>query len=434
MFTIHKHALWCGMLLCSGCVQSPEPSGPPFRAYVIDQTDVDAESGRGQFEVTQRELTRITQLSTLDGPDYQIVRGGALETHVLGGSVVVEGAFSGGEPAEPRYRLVNGSIIARDYTSLMMLSAARQFERVFDALDARGPYSAQMLFAKHGRPRVYFEPTIELTGSESATATLKFNAFFDPTRSAFGLARRSDVEDVPIAADFKVIAHEVGHAVFFLAFDGAERESCQASDGNRAQRWFPGRLDYEYVMHGLNEGFADWHSFSITGSVDGLANQSAITVQRNIRDPGFRFDDLVRYGIPSAPEDVSGMPGHCSDGFYCIGTLFASSLYAAYVAMGADPGDADARATFTAQLVRALEQTKAALRDGAQLPLPTKDVAACELSDDFNAPHDAAMVSAFLGALLPQFDADVRATLCEALDHAFGSLAFLPPARAGCEP
>lgn len=433
---MHKHVLWYGILLvlCGACVETAAPSGPPFRAYVVDQTDVDPDSGRGQFEVTQRELTRLTQLSTLDGPDYQIVRGGALVTHVLGGSVVVEGDFSGGEAAEPRYRVVNGSIVARDYTSLAMLSAARQFERVFDALDARGPYSTQMLFAKHGRPRVYFEPTIELTGSESATATVKFNAFFYPDRNAFGLARRSDVEDVPLAADFKVIAHEVGHAVFFLAFDGAEHETCEAHDSQRDQRWFPGRLDYEYVMRGLNEGFADWHSFSVTSSVDGLANQSAVSVQRNIRVPGFRFDDLVRYGIPSEPADAAGMPGHCSDGFYCIGTLFASSLYAAYVAMGGDPADADGRAAFTTQLVRALEQTKAALRDGDQLPLPTADVARCELTHDFDAEHDGPMVSAFLGALLPQFDADVRAALCQTFDQAFGSHAFLPSARSGCEP
>ena len=422
-----------GLTLAIGCIDAEAPHGPPFRAYVIDQIAVDPQTGKGEFAVAARDLEHLTRLTSLEGPLYRILRGGQLKARILGGSIVLDGSFSEGAPPELRYRLEAGKIVARDYSTLAMLSAARQFERVFDALDRYGPYSADQLVAGIGRPNIYFEPTIEISGSVSATAIQKFNAFFEPRGGDFGLARRSSAEDVPLAGDVKVIAHEVGHAVFFMAFDAAHYERCQNDAHNRTQPWFPGRLDYEYAMRGLNEGFADWHAFSITGSVNPLANQSAVRRPRNLRLGSYVWRDLEP-GIPANEGEDTDPPAPCIGGFYCIGTLFAHALYATYVTLGNDPGEAEQRAAFTGEIVAALEHTKNTLQERGRLPDADASAAACKTRDEFDAGQDAAVVGAFFDALLANLDTVLRMPLCAALIDTFGARGFAEEYRGECAP
>ncbi|MEY4575759.1 MAG: hypothetical protein RL701_462 [Pseudomonadota bacterium] len=435
---------WCPLLLSAGlfaaisCGDVEEPTGPPFSAYVIDQVSLDPETGRGEFSVAARTFTRLTNVGELRGPGFRVLREGVLEARQVSGSIVSDGLFKDGSAPDLRFRVEGGQILARDYNSLAMLSLAWQFERMFDALENQGPYTPDQVFAGLGPPDIYFEPAIELSGDQSTTAILKFNAFFQPETGSFGFARRSSAEDIPLAADIKVVSHEVGHAVFFKAFDANNATECKGSDNQIGARWFPGRLEEEYVMRGLNEGFADWHSFSVTGGVDALANQSSFTgTSRNFRAASFGWSDLELFGIPNnadAAEEDKGRHARCTNGPYCIGTLFAHALYNAFSGLDNDLTDVSARAEFTRGLVTGLEQAKQLLMTNDWLPPAPSWVADCSGRNEFNAEYDGKVLSAVLGAWLTHLEEPLRTRLCASVRDTFGTTGVRAAQFAECAP
>ncbi len=97
-----------------------------------------------------------------------------------------------------------------------------------------------------GRITAFFEPQItQEKGASSVAASMKLNAAYVPGQHQFLLFQRSGIENVPLAANEVVLAHEFGHAVFDYSF--------YRNDGEQKSRFAS-----EYAMRGLNEGFADF--------------------------------------------------------------------------------------------------------------------------------------------------------------------------------
>lgn len=225
----------------------------------------------------------------------------------------------------------------------------------------------------------------------------------------------------PDGDDAHVIARELGHAVFQSAFAGGLEEPCVAADAGENQNdpWFVGRLGHELVIGGFNEGFADWLSFVVTGDTDpssGIEVAADPELTRDVPDrrmteDNFRWGQIVEVG------DEGASATRCM-GKYCVGTLFARSLVAAYQATGRDLGDVLARQEYSRAVVSALEGTLARMEE-KELPLPGPEVARCERREDVSADEDPPLIGAFLQAFLrglPPIDA---ASVCRQLEARF---------------
>jgi hypothetical protein len=272
------------------------------------------------------------------------------------------------------------------------------------------------------------------SGGAQGSLRLDTNAFFFPEGWQFGLARSSERERVPLAADGRVIAHELGHAIFDLAFFGGEREPCDrdAAASNEQDPWFPGRLPLDFTISGLNEGFADWISFAVSGGADPIASiivpssdELDVEVPRRLlTEDNFRWSQIDKFD--ERPADA-----RCR-GFYCIGTLFARSLVAAYIDAGNDPADETARQAFSRSVVVALQGTEARMRE-QELPLPHPVLARCGRQRDVSPVDDPPIIGAFMAAFLAGLSGAEAASLCPQLADRFED-GFPSEFRLGCEP
>jgi hypothetical protein len=238
---------------------------------------------------------------------------------------------------------------------------------------------------------------------------------------------------VQLAADARVIALELGHAIFDLAFFGDARDTCdrEAAASSALDPWFPGRLPRELTIKGLNEGFADWISFAVTGGADPIASivvPESETLEdvprRLLTEDTFRWSQIDKY--EATPDDA-----RCR-GFYCIGTLFARSLVASYIEAGNDPTDEAARHAFSRAVVRALQGTEERMRE-RELPPPDPEQARCAQQREVSSETDPPIIGAFMRAFLAGLPEAPGASLCRQLVARFED-GFPSEFRLGCEP
>ena len=428
--TRHRFAALTIALALGACVDKGELPGPPFEAMVLDQTGYDPNYKVGKHELVRASLDSINDFEELTGPLYQFRRGGILRARDIAGSVIADGQFREGESPDLRYVVRDGAAIARDYNTLVMLSSAYQFEQLLPRLKDASGYGVEELQRKYGRMVVFFEPRIELEGATVIHQTGKFNAFFNPAGGQFGLARRSSAEDTPLAIDRKAIGHELGHAVFQLDFYHGEDPNCDEdlAERNEREAWFPGRLPYEFVIAGLNEGFADWHSFTLTHAVDVLANQSLPEPdERDITMDTFDWDDL-----PTDEDEADEDDLKCHGAFYCLGTMFARSLYRTFEARGLDPDDEADRYAFMHEVAAALNTVQDSMRAADSLPVSDDKVAKCERREYLTPELDAPILGGFMQALLEALPDETAALLCPELAQRFKD-GFPEENRVGCE-
>jgi hypothetical protein len=430
-------------LLGTGCVSQGELLGPPYDVVVLDRVAGSAGSSTGAadaadsgFALRQRELTTIEDFDQLSAAAFRIRQGGTLTADIVNGDTVTSGSFDGGEAPDLRYVVQGGAAVPRDYATLLMFSAAYQFEQVSKGLRAASNDRIRAALDSHGALDVMFGPAlVARVQGVKASLRMRTNAFFFPGGWQFGLALSSPIERAPLAADPRVIAHELGHAVFQLAFYEGETTECDGDAASEHARdaWFAGRLEAELALGGLNEGFADWISFAVTGGTDPI---ESITVpaddvldenvpERVLTEDTFRWSNIVDEGADEQSDR------RCA-GKYCIGTLFARSLVAAYRRAGHELEDEGARHDFSGELVEALEGARAAMRAG-ELPLPSEDVARCNPRDDVSSAEDAPIVGAFLQAFVHGLPGDTRARLCPELVDRFEA-GFPVEFRKECEP
>jgi hypothetical protein len=268
-----------------------------------------------------------------------------------------------------------------------------------------------------------------------ASLRLDTNAFFFAPGWQFGLAQSSSLEKAPLAADARVIAHELGHAVFQTAFAGGATENCNAERAaeNEQEPWFEGRIEEELAIGGLNEGLADWLSFAVTGGTDPITSidvredprLKVNVAERKLTDDNFRWSNIVKEERDATSET------RC-DGKYCLGTLFARSLVATYQEQGNELDDGEARERFSRDVVAALEGTLARMKDH-DLPLPDPELARCELREKVSAEQDPPIIGAFLRAFLQGMPDDTAVSLCGQLEERFEA-GFPAEFREECEP
>jgi hypothetical protein len=419
-----------------GCVREDTVPGPPYPVVVIDRGDDPAAGDAFTFSLHRRELTSVTNFSRLQSAMFRVRQGGTLHvTETIDGDQITNGHFAGGADPDLRYVVEDGAAVPRDDATLFMFSAAYQFEYVFPRLvDASAP-DVGTVFLARGPMDIFFGPQIVLTQASGVelSDTARTNAFFNPLGWQFGVERTSDAERVPLATDPRVIAHELGHAVFQIAFFGGDDVGCNAilAHSNAADPFFPGRLDREIVVSGLNEGFADWMSFASTGGTNPLESANLpviagvdLNTVRILTEDNFRWSQI--YKLEGAPAELG-----CIDK-YCIGTLFARSLVATYLGQGHAIADEGARHELSRSVVAALRGTAERMKT-IGLPPPTDDVARCRQRPAASAALDPPIIGAFLQAFLAGFPVDQAPRLCDELASRFED-GFPVAFRQGCTP
>jgi hypothetical protein len=416
-------------LLVVGCGQDIEQPMKPYRAQVIDHIPATNERSES-FSIATRELSMLDDIESLRGPYFSVNLGSVIKINSNVGSLVSAQLDSTTGSSKMRYATKNGVIVPRDTSSLLALSSFYAFEKTLSTLKLSTGLDPQTLKEKiNGSFNLYFEPSlVEGEDTGRSVYTLKFNAAFNPENNQFYLFRRSEIETIPFSANIKVISHEFGHALFKTSFHQNKTEICNSATtsevkARRGDKFFPGRWNLEYAISGLNEGFADFHSYVVTSSKNVFSELSpAITnSSRSLTGAAFTFAQL-------------GNDRVCSGRFYCIGTLFARALY--NVGRQYTNNQAELMA-FSRRVYTALEKTQEFMRAAPAkdiLPWPTQDVVSCLRRDKPVLSYDGAVTSGFLAAFLQSFATrEERKMLCASLADLFGSEGFSESARVVCD-
>lgn len=407
----------CGAIFISAC-RKAEKASFPYTAQVLAFAGVDAATDAANFKLTTKTFSTLRNLDGLDGDHLKITRGGELAIKQINGSLIDPGSFKAGQSPSLRYKISNGVVIPKDYTTLAMLSAYFQFDTVFTELQQRLGITATDLFKGQSSEKfeTLFEPKITLESDlSSVDAIIKLNAAFVPKDWQFILFRRSAVEHVPLAANLQVVAHEFGHAVFQrYVFDSKWDEN--------------DRFQQEYAMRGLNEGLADFISYTYTGSGDILrasmnfknpAHGANIADYRSFKKYRFSF---AEYLSPTVGDEQP----KCDGEFYCIGSIFARGLYDA--AENLVNSNILAREQFAPALIAALPGI---LDEMKNQPIP--DNAPVEASDS-KGEFDKWVIAQFLNGLIKRMPATTQNVLCETFtaESSFGSTGFPTDFRLVC--
>lgn len=228
---------------------------------------------------------------------------------------------SGGRVPEPLLSRRGDVIVAEDFDSLMMLSSWVAIERTFDLFvelgDPGGVGSEPLVVALYGR--VHGLLGFPAGGADNASyLALADTMFIEPT-FWFGKLEGG----LPLSANEGVIAHELGHRLFFYAFyrRGAEttwrRDLVESFDN-----------DDERILAGLNEGLADLVGVAVTGDA-GFGNASLLSEERDLDSAAvddFTFEAMVDGTHPCNEGTPLGEEGF---GIYCVGTVFALTVWEA---------------------------------------------------------------------------------------------------------
>lgn len=397
----------------SGCGTDASDLSGPYRANVLaikDLGSVASPSKAPEYTLRSVNLSTLDDLATMSGDSFKLVSGGEYAIKSVEGSIIRPDKFTGGEEPGLHFEIVDGVIVPQDYSTLAILSSYYQFELVAENLPSIAGITIDSMIGRFGKKfKILFEPErVVETDSTDETSSSKLNAAFVPGQSQFLLFRRSPIERVPLATNLQVIAHEFGHAVWDYQF--SEGDGCA--------------IVYEdYSFSGMNEGFADFLSYTLTGSTDVLGATLGGLIPdspRNFSKIDFDLDDL--FGGTAELMDIDEMDTEiCAEEFYCLGTLFARALFDAQAAVGVDQASLEARGGFNATVVAALAGAKARLvADGT-----------CEAEGSELASPES------LGAFLRAFalgiaEPAIKDAVCDGFVARFGDYGFASEYRSEC--
>ncbi len=397
------------VMMISSCGYKKFSMSGTMKAIVLAFTGVDA-NGKAEFALTEKTFRTMTDFNNLDGTYLNIKRGGTLTIKSLNGSIVASPNFEGGEAPGLRYEVKNGAAAALDYSTLAMLSAYYQIDEIYSTLEEKTGVTPAALQTNlpGGKHIMFFEPIIRFSGKGTdISAGIKLNAAFSPSDKKFLLFQRSPIESVPLSGNFQVLTHEFGHFVFDYSF--------YAGKFDENNRWAN-----EWAISGINEGFADFISWTFTDSTDILRSSidiTAIADERDFAKTTFTFADLE-----------GDDPTACKSEFYCVGSLFARSLYQTQKVLASTVSKKD----MSNGVIETLKKCQADMdvMDANHMP-EKKDREPMDAATRFK--YDGGITSGFIEAFIKNAPAAWKSELCNAFKNNFGTIGFSETARkAAC--
>ncbi len=408
-------------LLIEGCNKQNEAQGPPYSAEVLQMNSISASQHRSvapTYKFDTGTYSWLQNLDQLDGIYFKFFFGGILTAKFVTGSIIAAKSFEQSKSLYLRYKIVNGVVVPKDYSTMAMLSSYFQFDTIANNIQAMSGYSMDNINSNFGKINIFFEPKIQLESDGSTVeSSVKLNAAYVPGAHQFIMFQRSPLENVPLAANLQVVAHEFGHSIWELSFESGKSPDCD-------------RLKQEYVIRGLNEGFADMMSYTLTGSTDILRNSihfGNAADQRNFSVITFNYDQITG-GIADSENNI------CRQSFYCIGTLFSNALFIAQKNLNYDQtslAGANARGAFMTMVTNAIKLTKSNM---TALPPPNfSDYCIPSNKNSSNSSYNGQILGSFFNAFLTQIAPPATQTeICNQLVNNFGSVGFPGSYRVGC--
>lgn len=377
------------------------------------------------FTFGPQRFSVIKNIATMDAPGLRLIQGGDIEIFAQAGSLITNGFFSGGKDPYFNYTEIDGVIKSNDSRTLTMLSAMYQFDTLMASLPSLSGSSQSELFGNNQNFQVIFQPSILI--DEDGDKLRRYetgNAAYIAGAKQFALYKTGVGENIPLAVNPQVIAHEFGHAVFEFSFFQNSYQKCNVGR-IEDDRNFPGRLELEYIIRGLNEGFADFFSFVWSGSSNLLESSFGATLQS-----GERNFASINYSYSTMNDQAS----LCTGEFYCIGSLFARSLFDAYITLGFDVKSQSEREQFLRSVFGILKGAGEKLRAGSDYVLPFADdqVADCKLRNSREVLLDDEILGVFLSAFVDSAPANQKQAFCGRFAEQFGVSGFAARYRSGC--
>ncbi|MEN9826305.1 MAG: hypothetical protein RI953_2050 [Pseudomonadota bacterium] len=418
-------------LFTSACTREGEkyPQGIPIQADVLsfDPSSINDLGDAPRFVYGPKTFPQMDNLENLSSPRFKMLQGGNLEVREAIGTVITSSQFSGYSIPSLEYRAVNGVVKPVNNKSLMMLSASYQFDTLIEKIESLTGYKPEEFFDGFSSFNVLFHPSIVLEESDEQTRKYETtNAAYVAGVKQFALFSLGKDERVPMTFNPQIVSHEFGHAIFEKYFFNNKFEKCNP-DEVRSEKLFPGRIENEYSVRGINEGFADFVSFVWTGSTNVIQSSLGdleLTRERNFSKATFDYDTYS-----SKEAEV------CNGRFYCIGTLWAKTLLDVFNSRSLDPKSPEARQQFLREIVSLLAKVGVALRDadGAALPSPDERTKRCFNRDVLSPAADGDMLSAFFVALIDKADPAIKKSWCTSIISNFGTSGFPISARKVCQ-
>ena len=407
--------------LLIACQKQNKAQGPPYSAEVLQMNSMLPSQLRSEaptYHFGTGTFTWLQNLDQLDGNYFKFIFGGILTAKYVTGSIIAAQNFEQSKNLNLRYKIINGVVVPKDYSTMAMLSSYFQFDTIANNIQAMSGYSMDNINATFGKISIFFEPKIQLESNGSTIeSSAKLNAAYVPGAHQFIMFQRSPLENVPLAANLQVVAHEFGHSIWEMSFENGKSPDCD-------------RLKQEYVIRGLNEGFADMMSYTLTGSTDILRNSihfGNAADQRNFSVITFNYDQITG-GVADTTNNI------CQQSFYCIGTLFSNALFNAQKNLNYDQtslNGSNARGAFMTTVTNALKLTKSNM---TSLPASNfSDYCVPSNGNSSNSTYNGQVLGSFFNAFLNQISSSVlQAQICTQLANNFGSVGFPSSYRVGC--
>jgi hypothetical protein len=351
------------------------------------------------YQMAEVQFSSLTDLKKLDGMYFKFYRGGTIEER--NHAIFIRNRSN----LNLKYKVIGGVVIPKDYTTLAMLSAYYQFDLLASILKGFLQISIDDMVEKKGKFEVFFEPKFtQENGSLVYTEFPKENAAYIPFFRKFILFSRSQFEHVPLSMNLQVIAHEFGHAVWDFILNSSNSEVCD-------------RLNAEYVLNGLNEGFSDFFSYTITGSTNILYNSFRDTLGSEMRN-----FSIIKYNYNTILNEKESLFKVCEQNYYCLGSVFAHSLFQAQKLSGYDPkiflGD-KSRSVFLNTIISALAKTRVGMIK--YLPPLPQNFDLCSNQNLLDNDYNTKVLTAFFYSFYNQIDDNqIKSAFARAIFENFG--------------
>lgn len=215
--------------LSTGCTDA----GGPIDIYVITY-----DTTAHEFQLQAKRVETIDSVAKCAGGTTTLIKEPAVRATDDG-----DVEFAGGDPPNILYTESDGTIIPEDWDSLTLLSYYHHLERsaaffqddlAFAEIDAIVPLPSYY--------RLEFGIDQNVVGATD-------NAAYAPTAHSFLLFDAFFFQELPLAMNDGVVAHELSHAVFHRVMNGDERIPQEYREG-----WEPGPIANLGALH---EGQAD---------------------------------------------------------------------------------------------------------------------------------------------------------------------------------
>ena len=301
--------LMCHLAILTGCIDDPQAHYP----FLLLAQDVESQTDINQSPVYRVQKVNFSYLQQVDSLDHRYF--------LAFSGVGYDAQFNlmGDRSLHLRYDVKDQTVIPRDFHSLSLLSSAYQVDWVLAHMqEATGIHPDQLLEL---RGKFSLLHDIPLTEEKIVN-----NAFYQPFHNHFGLYRSSKGAAIPLSANLSVVSHEFGHYLWYYLFYRMDQSAYDVRALDSVAR----------DIRGLNEGYADLLSFTLTGSASAIAGSYEAGVSNKQQVQQMRCRNFT------ITTDNDNTPGPCAviSDFYHVGTMANNAYFNALVAMGWNPSSA----------------------------------------------------------------------------------------------